>query len=139
MAPDDNRRLVERLFHEVWNGGELDLLDELLAPDYVNHTPSGPPPPPGPEGVKPIVAAIRGAFPDLEYTLEELVADDDTVAVRSTMRGTHEGDFFGIPPTGRRIEVAQMNFERVRDGRIAEHWRLTDDAALMRQLGQGAE
>ena len=137
MSTDDNRRLIERYFNEVWNEGRLEVLDEILADDYVNHTPSGPPPPPGPEGLKPIVAAIRSAFPDLEYTIEDMVVTDDKVAVRTTMRGTQTGELFGMPASGKPIEVGQMNIEWIRDGRIAEHWRRTDDVSMMQQLGQG--
>lgn len=136
MSRDEIRRLMERYFQEVWNEGRLEVLDEILTPDYVNHTPSGPPPAPGPEGLKPIVEAIRSAFPDLEYTIEDMVVADDKVAVRTTMRGTQSGPLFGMPASGKSIEVGQMNIEWLRDGRIAEHWRRTDDVAMMRQLGQ---
>jgi steroid delta-isomerase-like uncharacterized protein len=124
-----------RYFEEVWNQGRLDVLDELLAPDYVNHTPSTPNPPPGPAGLKPIVQAIREAFPDLHYRIEDAVATDDAVILRVVMTGTHRGALFGLAPTGRRIEVKQINIEHIRNGRIAEHWRVTDELTLMRQLG----
>lgn len=129
------RRVIERYFEEVWNQGKLDALDELLAPDYVNHSSSLPDPPPGPEGVKPIVAAMRRAFPDLHYTIEQMVIGEDAVAVRTRLSGTHVGDFFGIAPTGKRFEVTQMTLERFRDGKIVAHWRNTDELSLLRQLG----
>jgi steroid delta-isomerase-like uncharacterized protein len=130
-----NRRAVERYFGEVWNRGRLDVLDDLLAPDYVNHTPSTPDPAPGPAGLKPIVAALRLAFPDLHYSIEDIVVTEDKAVVRVTMTGTHLGALFGLPPTGRRVRVSQVNIERFHDGRIVEHWRVTDELALMRQLG----
>ncbi|WP_164851263.1 ester cyclase [Larkinella soli] len=130
-----NRRLIEAYFQEVWNEGRLDRLDDLLTPDYRNHSSSIPNPQPGPEGLKPIVQAIRNAFPDLNYRIEDLIVTEDRVVARVVMSGTQTGDFFGIAPTGRRIEVSQMNIEAVRDGRIAEHWRLTDEAAMLRQMG----
>jgi steroid delta-isomerase-like uncharacterized protein len=130
-----NRRIGERYFDEVWNQGRLDVLDELLSPDYVNHTPSAGSPPAGPDGLKPIVQAIRQAFPDLHYRIEDVMATDDAVILRVVMTGTHHGSFFGLAPTGRRIEVNQINIERIRNGRIAEHWRVTDELVLMRQLG----
>jgi steroid delta-isomerase-like uncharacterized protein len=130
-----NRLAVERYFEEVWNLGKLEVLDELLAPDYVNHSSSIPDGPPGPAGVKPIVLAMRRAFPDLRYRVDQLVVSDDAVAARVTLSGTHRGDFFGIAPTGKRFEVTQTNIERVRDGRIVEHFRNTDELSLLRQLG----
>lgn len=134
-AAQRNRALGERYFEEVWNRGNVDALDELLAPDYVNHTPSTPNPPPGPAGLKPIVLAIRGAFPDLRYEIRDIVATDDTVVMRVRMTGTHRGELFGLAPTGKRISVDQINVERIRGGRIAEHWRVTDELSLMKQLG----
>jgi predicted ester cyclase len=126
---------VRRYFSEVWSQGRLEVLDVLLAPDYVNHTPSTPDPPPGPAGLKPIVAAFRAAFPDLRFTVEDVLADGDRVAVRVRMEGTHTGPLFGIAPTGRRVRVEQMNIERFRGERIVEHWRVTDELSLMKQLG----
>jgi steroid delta-isomerase-like uncharacterized protein len=134
-AAEQNERLGRRYFEEVWNQGHLDVLDELLAPDYINHTPSAPTTTPGPAGLKPIVRAIRAAFPDLHYRIEDAVATDSAVIMRVVMTGTHRGPLFGLAPTGRRIEVNQINLERVRNGRIAEHWRVTDELTLMRQLG----
>jgi steroid delta-isomerase-like uncharacterized protein len=127
--------LARRYFNEVWNQGNVDVLDELLAPDYVNHTPSIGTPPRGPDGLKPIVLAMRRAFPDLHFSIEDVVAAGDAVAIRTTMTGTHHGDLFGTPPTHRRVRVNQIQIERVQDGRIVEHWRVTDELTLMKQLG----
>jgi steroid delta-isomerase-like uncharacterized protein len=126
---------VRRYFKEVWSEGRLDVLDELLTEDYVNHTPSTPNPPSGPAGLKPIVAAFRQAFPDLQFTVEDVIVEGDRVAARVRMQGTHTGPLFGIAPTRRRVSVEQLNVELFRAGRIAEHWRVTDELGLMRQLG----
>ncbi|MEM9244111.1 MAG: ester cyclase, partial [Pseudomonadota bacterium] len=120
----------------VWNCGNLDVLDEIIAPEYINHSPGIKNPIPGPEGLKPIVSAIRSAFPDLKYTIENIVISVDQVAVHTTMRGTHQGDFFGLAPTNKSIKVGQMQIERIAGNKIVEHWRITDDLTLMRQLGQ---
>lgn len=128
-------RIVSRYFDEVWSRGRLDVLDELLAPSYVNHTPSTPNPPPGPSGLKPIVAAFRTAFPDLRFTILDVVTEGERVAVRVRMEGTQDGPLFGIPPSHRRVSVDQINIELFREGRIVEHWRVTDELGLMRQLG----
>jgi len=133
--PYDGRTLARRYFEEAWNQGKLEVLDELLSPDYVNHTPSIGNPPAGPDGLKPIVTAIRRAFPDLHFTIEDVIVAGDSLVIRTTMTGTHEGDLFGIPPTRRKVSVTQIQIERVRNGRIVEHWRVTDELELMRQLG----
>jgi steroid delta-isomerase-like uncharacterized protein len=126
---------VRSYFDDVWSAGKLELLDRLLAPDYINHTPSTPDPVPGPAGLRPIVAAFRVGFPDLHFTIEDLVAEGDRVAVRVTMEGTQDGPLFGAPPTHRHVRVSQINIEHFRGDQIAEHWRVTDELGVMRQLG----
>ena len=127
--------LIHRYFDEVWNRGRVEVLDDILTSDYINHSPSVPNPEPGPLGLAPIVEAMRRAFPDLRYDIEDIVHGEDSLAVRLTVSGTHRGDFFGIPPTGRAFCVTQINIERLREGRIAEHWRTMDELGLLRQLG----
>lgn len=132
---DRNKQTIIRYFEEVWNHGKLEVLDELLSPGYINHSPGMPNPEPGPSGLKPIVSAIRIAFPDLKYTVKNMVVSQDQVAVHVLMTGTHTGNFFGIAPTGKKIEVSQMQIERIEHGKMVEHWRVTDDLSLMKQLG----
>ncbi|MFO1310595.1 MAG: ester cyclase [Burkholderiales bacterium] len=131
-----NRELVIRYFEEVWNQGKLDVLDELIAGDYVNHSSSTPNPRPGPADLKPIVAEMRRGIAALKYEILDMVVGPDKVAVYVRMTGTHSGTLFGMKPSGGRIDVRQMQFERIEDGRIVEHWRLTDDLSLMKQMGQ---
>ncbi len=135
MSVEQTRRVIARYFEEVWNRGEVDALDELLTPDYVNHSPSIPDPRPGPVGLKPIVRAMREGIPDLRYEILDLVATGRKAAVYLRVTGTHQGPLFGIPATGRRIDICQMQVEWLRDGRICRHWRVTDELGLMRQLG----
>jgi steroid delta-isomerase-like uncharacterized protein len=135
MSIDHVSRLVTRYFEEVWNQGRVDVLDELLTPDYRNHSPSIPDPRPGPADLKPIVMAMRTGIPDLRYEILDLVATPDKVAVHVRLTGTHTGTLFGIPATGRTIDVRQMQFEWIEAGRISQHWRVTDELTLMRQLG----
>lgn len=127
--------VIRRYFLELFNQGRVELLPELLHPDYINHSPGSPELPIGRDGVGIVVQALRRAFPDLSYRIDELVEGEDIVAARTTLTGTHQGDFFGIAPTGKRVEVKQMTFEHFRDGRISAHYRLTDDLSLLRQLG----
>jgi len=128
-------QLIRRYFDELFGQGRVELLPELLAEDYVNHSPGSPDLPRTREGVGMVVQALRRAFPDLRYAIEDVVVGERAVATRTTMTGTHRGDFFGLPATGRRVHVSQMTLERIRDGRIVAHHRVTDELSLMRQLG----
>lgn len=132
--PDSKQTTIERYFGQLFNQGRVALIDELLHPDYVNHSPGSPEQDRSRAGVRDVVVALRHAFPDLHYTIEDLVLGPDAVATRTTMRGRHQGDFFGMPPTGHRVEVAQMTIERFLDGRIVAHHRLTDMQTLFDQL-----
>lgn len=134
--PTNNRRIIERYYNEVWNEGKLDVLDELLSKDYINHTPSTPNPPAGPDGLKPIVAAIRKGFPDLHYEIQDVIATQDKIVARVVMTGTQTDTLFGLPPTGKKIMVNQINIEKIENGKIVEHWRVTDELTMMKQLGK---
>ena len=131
-----NEAAVREYFDLVWSKGEVERLDHLLAPTYVNHTPSFGQPPPGPDGLKPIVLALRSAFPDLHYRIEDIIATPEYVVARVRMQGTHLGRLGDLPPTGRAIDVLQINIERFEGGKVVEHWRVTDELALQKQLGQ---
>lgn len=130
-------RVVTRYFEEAWNQGRVDVLDELLTCDYVNHSPSVPNPAPGPSGLKPIIRGMRDGIGDLHYEILDMVETPEKVAVYVRLTGRHTGMLFGLAPTGRAIDVRQMQIERLRDGRICEHWRITDERSLMEQLGSG--
>ena len=135
MDAVQSRQVITRYFEEVWNRGQLDVLDEIMASDYVNHNPGIPNPRPGPEDLKPIVRAMRDGIPDLHYRILDMVLTPDKVAVYLRVTGTHRGTLFGIAPTGRKIDVRQMQIEWLREGQIWQHWRVTDELGLMRQLG----
>jgi len=123
-----------RRFWDVWEQGNIDLLDELLSPDYINHNLAAPDLPTGPEGVKAVVSMFRSAMPDLKVVVEDMIADGDKVATRYALEGTHEGQLFGVPPTGKRLSIKSITVERVADSKIREHWRVTDELGMMRQL-----
>ena len=132
---ETNKAQFRRIYEEMFNQGNLANVDELIAPDCINHEV-----PPGmnnrgPESARQVVMMLRTAFPDLHFTIEELVAEGDTVAGRVTMSGTHLGPFQGIPPTGRSFQQAHMHFVRFRDGKAVEHRAVRDDLGMMRQLG----
>ena len=134
MSTEENKILVHRFNDEYINAGNLAAADELVAIDIVDHT--GPPGlKHGRESHKKVVALFHTAFPDVRWTLEDVIAEGDKVAVRLTMRGTHQGEFFGIPPTGKQVTVSGIHIVRIANGRIAEHWGTNDDLGFLRQLG----
>ncbi|WP_343308155.1 ester cyclase [Chitinophaga niabensis] len=132
----NNKRIIERYYNEVWNEGKLEVLDELLSEDYINHTPSTPNPPPGPDGLKPIIQAIRKGFPDLHYEIQDIIVTEGKAVARVIMTGTQTDTLFGMPPTGRKITVNQINIEQIENGKITQHWRVTDELTMMKQLGR---
>jgi steroid delta-isomerase-like uncharacterized protein len=129
-----NKAQFRRTYEEMFNQGNLALIEELVAPDFVNYD-APPGMQRGPESTRQIVTWLRSAFPDLRFTVEEMVAEGDTVAGRVTMRGTHQGLFHDIPPTGRSVQQAVIVFVRFRDGKAIEHRSVRDDLGLMQQLG----
>ncbi len=134
MSTQENKALARKYVEEVWNRGKLDLVDELFWPDYVNHDPSAGQGR-GPEALKQLIATFRGASPDLQFTIDDLIAEGERVVTRWTARGTHRGLLMGVPPTGRAIAVKAIAVDRFVDGRIAEHWAVRDDLGLLQQLG----
>lgn len=131
--PRRNEAVVRRLLEEVFNRGRTDLLTELIATDHIGHDPFGDHY--GPEGLRIAVAEYREAFPDLQMTVEDLVADGDRVVHRFTLRGTHAGPFMGIPPTGQVVTVTGIAIDRLADAKVAESWVSFDGLDLLRQLG----
>lgn len=131
---EDNKSIMRRAYDEILNEGNLDVADEIIAEDMTEHE-QFPGLEPGREGFKGFVTMFREAFPDLQVTVEDMIAEDDKVAARVTMRGTHQGKFLGIPPSGNRIEVPVVDIVRFADGMGVEHWGVTDNMAMMVQLG----
>lgn len=134
MAAEENKVFARRFIEEAWDKGNLAIIDEVVAEDFVYHDP-----PPGipstREGFRRIVAMSRVAFPDLRIVLEDVIAEEDRVAVRYTMRGTHQGELMGMPPTGKQVAVPGIVVLRVRDGKLTERWENADNLGLMQQLG----
>ena len=132
---DHNKAQMRRLYEDVVNGGNVDLIDDLLAPDFVEHDQfpglSGE----GREGVREFYALLRRAFPDLHMEPEQLIAEGDTVVARVRMTGTQQGEFMGMPATGKQVNVQTIDIIRFRNGMATEHWGVTDSVALMQQLG----
>ncbi len=135
MPTEENKALVRRAFEEGWNAGNLEVFDEVTSSDYVLHDPTVPEDVVGVDGIKGFASAFLGAFPDLRFSIEEQVAEGDTVATRWTSSATHQGELMGIAPTGNRTEVSGVTVSRISDGKIAEDWNSWDALGLMRQIG----
>ena len=134
MSVEENKRSVERAFARLFNHGELALADELVSADYLNHE-APPDVPRGPVGFRQMVTLLRTAFPDIHYETEEIIGEGDKVVARTRMSGTQTGPFFGIPPTGKRVEQEQIHIVRFKDGKAVESRAVRDDLGMMRQLG----
>jgi steroid delta-isomerase-like uncharacterized protein len=130
----DMKVLVRRLFEEVWNQGNLAAIDELFAPSYIRYDPAAPEAK-GLAGFKQLVVMLRTAFPDLHFTLEEVIAEDDKVMTRALLRGTHRGEYLGIAPTGKPVAVMGMVVLRIAQGKFQEGWLMMDNLGLLQQLG----
>jgi len=135
MSVEENKAIPRRVYEEVLNHKNLDLVDELFASDYVNHDPTSPQEMHGPESLKQFFSAYLAAFPDLRFTVEDQVAEEDKVVSRWTSRGTNRGELMGAAPTGRQIQFTGITISRISDGKIAEDWTSYDALGMMRQLG----
>lgn len=135
MSPEENKAVIRRFLEEVFGGGDLELVDELFAPDYVLHDPAVPGEVRGPDGIRQYVDMYRSAYPDTHFTIEDQLAEDDEVVTRWTGQGTQEGELMGIAPTGTRVTVGGIEVDRVSGGRIQETWVNYDALGMMQQLG----
>jgi predicted ester cyclase len=130
----DMKTQLERIPLEVFNQGNFGLIDELIAPDFVEHS-AQPGVPPTRDGFMQLAIALRSAFPDLHYTVEDAIDAGDKIVHRLAASGTMKGDFLGIPATGTRATWTEIHIGRVADGRLVEHWGLADQLGMLVQLG----
>ena len=135
VSTQENKALARRVLEEMFNKGNLNLADEVFAPDYVDHDPAMPEDIRGPEGFKEYVSIFRTAFPDIHLEIEDQVAEGDKVVTRWTGTGTHEGELMGIAPTGNNVTLPGMEIVRISGGKLAEGWEGYDSMVLMEQLG----
>ena len=136
MSTEANKAIVRRFLEDAFGKGNLAVLDEIIAPDLVSGGPSAlPGMPPGPEGQKMLITAYRNAFPDIRFTIDEQVAEGNTVVTRWTGHGTHKGELAGLPPTGKQAAVVGIGVDRVENGKIVESWGLFDQFGMLQQLG----
>lgn len=141
MSIGENKALVRRLYEEVFSQGDLPLADELIDPGAGDRSPDLFPGQAarGPDRIKQLVAWFRSAFPDATWTVDEMIAERDKVVCRSTFRGTHTGEFLGLPPTGKQVEMLEMRGFRMADGKIAESWGRAETFGLRHQLGEAPQ
>jgi steroid delta-isomerase-like uncharacterized protein len=132
---EQNKAMVRRAIDEVWNRGNYAAVDDLVASDIVIHasTPAGEIH--GPDGIRQFYSALRKAFPDLHFTIEDQIAEGDRVVTRWVAHGTHTGEFQGIPPTGKRGTFMGIDIDRIVNGKVVECWPTADELGLLQQLG----
>jgi len=128
-----NKAIVRRFVDEIFVQGRKESVDELLADDFVAHTwPSTGRPR---EDLKAAIDRVAGGLADAEFTIDDLIAEGDRVAVSLTTAATQVGPFMGMPPSGRRYSIEEIHIFRLRDGKVVEHWHQFDQMGLMKQLG----
>ncbi|HEX9035355.1 MAG TPA: ester cyclase [Ktedonobacterales bacterium] len=131
MPADEFKAQIRRLFDEVVNEQQLEVLDELVSPNLI----FAPDLPPGPQGVKGVVTWLHDTFADLHYTIDDLIAEGEKVAVRLSARGIQKGEYLGYPGTGKAVTFAEFMFFRFADGRIEEWWLVAEQASILQQIG----
>lgn len=134
-AAERNKRLARRALDEIYAGGNLDVADELVHRDFLDHEPAHPELPTGPEGVKQTVRSLHAAFGDLRFEVEDEIAEGDKVVQLVTMSGRHTGPLLGRAATGKKFAVRHVYVWRIVGGKIVEHWGSRDDLGLLGQLG----
>jgi predicted ester cyclase len=135
-TPEENKAIMLRQLR-IWNDGDYDVADEIFHPQSI--TPDAPQLPVGPEGCKQVARMFRDAFPDFHMTVEDVVAEEDRVVCRFRQTGTHEGEFFGVAPTGRTVDFGEIALCQIADGQIVASWFQTDLLTMMSQLGVGEQ
>lgn len=133
MSTEQNKMLARRLFEEVWNNKNLSVLDELVASNFVFH--NSVQTLYGPEGFKQFATTYHSAFPEAHFTVEDVIAEGDTVALRWSARATHKGELLGIPPTGKEVVVTGITITLISNGKSVESWGEFDALGMLQQIG----
>ncbi len=134
MSAEENKALVSRWIEEGWNQGNVAIIDELTAPDFVDHH-LAPGLPPNADGHKAWIQIARAGFPDIQLKVEDMIAIGDKVVARMTVTGTQTGEFMGLPPSGKPVSVTAIGISRIADGKSVEYWEVFDALGLMQQIG----
>jgi steroid delta-isomerase-like uncharacterized protein len=131
---EQNNALVKRAVEEVWNQGNYAVLNELVSSNIVIHSPTPGGEIHGVEGIKHFYGALRDAFPDIHFTIDDQIAQGDRVVTRWTAQATHSGEYQGIPATGKQISIMGIDIDRIANGRVVECWPVMDELGLLQQL-----
>jgi steroid delta-isomerase-like uncharacterized protein len=137
MSTEENKAIVRRFFEEGPSKGNISAADDLLSPDFAMHVPL--PASPGVEGINEVITACRAAFEHLNVTVEDMIAEGNTIAARFTARGVHKGNFMDLPTTGKPITMTGIEIFRIKEGKIVELWGEANLLGLMQQLGMVPE
>ena len=135
MSTEQNKAIARRIGLEVFGQGRLQVVDEIVSPDFIQHGELPPGIPTGREGLKAIASAMRKGFPDVTYTIDREIAEGDSVAIHLIVSGTNKGEMFGMPATGKHAEWAEAHFVKLVNGKLTEHWGVADMLSAFRQLG----
>jgi len=135
MASEQNKALTVRFVEELFNRGNVGIVGEIFAPDFIEREQLPPGIPDGSEGVKVLTTMLRSAFPDFKATIDDILAEGDKVVIRMTWSGTQKGEFLGVPATGKRVSIGVIDIIRFADGKVVEHWGQMDSMSMMQQLG----
>ena len=137
MSTEENKAKVRRLVEQLVNKGDLAVVDEMFATNFVNRS-SATGITPDREGIKQLITIFRSAFPDYHNVIKDMIAEGDRVAVRVMCRGTHRTEFMGIAPTGKLVEFSAISIFRFAGGKVVERWNKTDNLGMLQQLGASA-
>ena len=135
MATEQNKALIARFVEELFNKGNIGIVNEIFAPNFIEREQLPPGLPNGREGVKVLTTILRSAFPDFKATIDDILAEGDKVVIRMTWRGTQKGEFLGVPATAKRVSFGVIDIIRIANGKLVEHWGQMDSMSLMQQHG----
>lgn len=133
MSAEENKLIIRRLIMEVWGNGDMAALDEIVSSDFIDHTTTGDVA--KSENFKNLVIGFRSAFPDIQFTIEDIMAEGDKVIARWGASGTHKGEFLGHAPTDNRISITGVHIYRLSNEKLVERWGNWDQLGLMQQIG----
>ena len=134
MTLGENKDVVRRFIDEIQNAGRIELIEEIFAPQFVDHNPLSSFPPTR-DGTKQMFLYVRKSFPDFHMVIDNMIAEDDMVATRKTLHATHLGEYMGVAPRGKHLQMEVIDIFRIANGRLAEHWTVVDRLGMMEQLG----
>lgn len=134
MNTNNYKEIYQHYIEELWHQKNLAAAENYFAPDYVDHA-APPMQPPGIEGAKFIIGYFLSAFPDVQIQIDDMIVEDDKLVARLSSHGTHQGNFFGLPPTQKMFQNTGIHIVRFRDDKMIAHWANNDDLGLLRQIG----